>query len=641
MTPVFRSLIASVLVAVSIGVADPRTALAAEPLATYRLGQGWATFGLALPEAAARSAVAVGTLPTQTDVKTRWPDGSIRFAVVTARVAAAGSYAITPAAAAPGTSRGAWPAASVELVIGPGKWVASLPQRTSDTWLAGPLVTESRAIVAPVMRDLTHPFFRVIFDVRSYSDGGSRVDVTVENTLDTLLAANVTYDVGITVNGKVVFRKAGVQHKYLARWRNVSLSGLEESEVTPDFRPFVLARALPPYLSTIKGPTREITGPQFEILKMGDLTLPMNAHGGRQEIAPYPDWTAQYLVNKRPDQRAFVLRQGELAGSFGIHIKEPDGVRLISIDEHPNFWLDIRADADGRPKNGLRGVAEPGDNAHQPSLAFVPYLVTGDRYFLDEMKYWANFSLLWTFQDSYSKQRGGSEGLLIYNEVRGIGWALRNLADTAAYLPDDDTMRAYFRQKVINNLTYLDKYAAGLQTPLGTLFPGRRPEDEQWAPYSWISLWEQIYLAWAIDRAQQHGFGPGRVLRDRIMKLQLRLFTSEADGYRRSHAGAYVLAVGTKTGNTVKYFTTLAEMFQITDKFGNLRPFEGYYGPEARLMVMMAMLQGLPGASEAYQFLMSHVGEDGISLAADLAKRSGWGIALDERLASPATSRGR
>ncbi len=71
-------------------------------------------------------------------------------------------------------------------------------------------------------------------------------------------------------------------------------------------------------------------------------------------------------------------------------------------------------------------------------------------------------------------------------------------------------MRDYFRDKVVNNLKWLDQYAAGLATPLGTLFPGRRPEDEQWAPYSWIALWEQIYVAWAVDHAQQHGFGPRR-----------------------------------------------------------------------------------------------------------------------------------
>jgi hypothetical protein len=624
--------------AIALGLLTTAVAVGAQPVAEYRLGRGVATFGLALPQGAARGGVMVSSLPTQADVKTTWPDGSIRFAVVTTRVAAAGSYAVVAGPATSGGFTPTWPAGSVTFLINGETWVAHVPQLFEDTWLFGPLVKEARATVAPLLRGAPHPFLRVIFDVRSYAGGGSRLDVTVENALDVAAADRVTYDVSIAFGGRPVFQQAAVEHKYLARWRRVFLNGLDEATVTPDIGPFIAARAVPPFMPTIKGPIRSLQGPQFEILKTGDLTVPMNAHGGRPEIAPYPDWTAQYLVNRRADQRSYVLRHGELAGSWGIHIKEPDGISLISIDEHPNYWLDGRADADGRPKNGLRGRAEPGDNAHQPSLAYVPYLVTGDRFFLDEMKYWANYTLLWTFQDSHSKQRGGSQGLLQYNEVRGIGWALRNLADAAAYLPDNDRYRAYFRQKVVNNLTWLDQYATTLKTPFGTLFPGRRPEDADWKPYTWVALWEHTYVAWAVDHAMQQGFGPGGTVRDQIVRLQLRLFTSEPEGFRRTHAGAYVIAVGKREGQTFTYFDNMRDVFNATEQLGNLRPFQGYYGPEARLMLMIAMRQRLPGASTSYEYLMSDVGRDGVSTIADLEKRSGWAIAGDEAPPARASS---
>jgi hypothetical protein len=618
----------TLVLAVGLLAALANGAFAQQPLATYRLGAGWATFGLALPSGAARDGLAVGTAATQTDVKSRWPDGSIKFAVVTSRVASQDNYRITAAPAAAGHARPVWPSASVDFVIGPGRWSAPLPSTLTDVWLDGPLVTEGRAIVTPMMGRIGHLFLRVIYDVRVYADGAARLDVTIENTMDHQWAADLLYDVSISMDGKQVYRHDAVTHKYLARWRTVAWNRPAEAEVRPDFTPFFRSNALPEYLSTVDAPQRSIDAPRFDILQTGDLMVPMNAHGGRPEIAPYPDWTAQYLVHKRKDQRAYVLRHGELAGSFGVHIKEPDGRRFISIDEHPNFWLDRRADPDGRPKQGLtRGLAEPGDNAHQPSLAFVPYLVTGDRFFLDEMKYWANYCLLSTFQDSYSNQRGGSEGLLASNEVRGIGWALRNLADTAAYLPDNDEMKAYFRQKVVNNLVWLDKHAASQATPLGTVFPLRRPEDEQWSPYTWIALWEHMYVAWAIDRAQQLGFSPGTALRDRIVKLQLKLFTSEREGYPRSYAGAYVLAVGTRSGRNVSYFNTIGEVFKITDKYGNFRAFQGYYGPEARLMLQIALRNGWSGAADSLQYLMSSTSAEGVTTIADLNKRSGWAIA--------------
>src|ERR671930_380525 len=58
-------------------------------LANYTFTAGWATFGLALPPGAAATGVQVAGLPTQTDVKVRWSDGTIRFAIVSANIPAA------------------------------------------------------------------------------------------------------------------------------------------------------------------------------------------------------------------------------------------------------------------------------------------------------------------------------------------------------------------------------------------------------------------------------------------------------------------------------------------------------------------------------------------------------------------------
>src|SRR5947209_7202448 len=87
------------------------------PAASVTLTAGWATFGQALPQGAATGGLRVGSLPTQTDVKTTWPDGSIRFAVVTVNAPAAATYPISGDAAAAGTFTPALPAASVALTI--------------------------------------------------------------------------------------------------------------------------------------------------------------------------------------------------------------------------------------------------------------------------------------------------------------------------------------------------------------------------------------------------------------------------------------------------------------------------------------------------------------------------------------------
>src|SRR5262249_25625989 len=159
--------------------------------------------------------------------------------------------------------------------------------------------------------------------------------------------------------------------------------------------------------------------------------------------------------------------------------------------QDPDFWLDTRADPGHGPVGDMtaRGPLQPEPNNHQPSIAYQSYLVTGDRFFLDEMCFWANYSLIGTYQDAHYNLRGGgrsdnlsglwgtaaldqpgSWGLLAGNEVRGVAWGLRVLADAASYLPDADPLKTYFADKIANNLAWHDGYAASHTTPLGTFF---------------------------------------------------------------------------------------------------------------------------------------------------------------------------
>src|SRR3954454_8591034 len=104
--------------ALLVAVAAPVQAQPAA-VATVGLGPGWATFGQALPQGAATGALQVGGLATQTDVKNTWPDGSIRFAIVTVNSSASGSFSITATTnAGGGFSPVVVPAATASFVIG-------------------------------------------------------------------------------------------------------------------------------------------------------------------------------------------------------------------------------------------------------------------------------------------------------------------------------------------------------------------------------------------------------------------------------------------------------------------------------------------------------------------------------------------
>jgi putative Ig domain-containing protein len=676
------------------------------PIATVGLTAGWVTFGQVVPKGFAVDGLKVGSLSTQTDVKTRWDDGSIRFAVVTVKADSAGDFAVSagPASGAPFVP--AIPTAAVTLTIAGVPYVAALPADPSgDVWLSGPNVYEGRAVVAPVSTGGAHPFLRVNFDTRSYRDGKSRVDISVENVLDQTGATTITYDVAVNIGGTNVWTKAAVQHYYLTRWRRVFEVGPSPfGSITPDIVPLNQARALPPYLPLVADVVDSLLTPQgtprptFDILKQGALNNPMWDHAGRPELAPYPDWTARYLVHRNPAQREYVLANGDLSGSWPFHIREPEGSatrgvgpdRFISLDQRPTVWLDDRANTDpivkpeDRVKGGPMQMHEYGDGvpaagqsplgpdmAHQPSLAYVPYLLTGDRYYGEEMGFIANYDLIHTYDGDGVRSdtcatcpKIGRNGVLENNEVRGYGWALRNLVDAAAYAPNADT-RTYFAQKVRNNLSWLDDYANGqdpIKNPLRILWTGFRPE------FGFVSLWEQTYLAFAIDRANAQGFVGGLDHRDAIARLQLRLFTSEPAYPRLSDRGCvdpnnpnptvripcdwsapYLLAAGqvpvANSWNGFTFFTTLAEIAAHTVGNPDLqRPYEGFYGPEARLNLMIAIQKETlepdgvwAGAQASYDYLYPFIGEnksacsiafggDGSADRSDLACRAGWAI---------------
>ena len=241
------------------------------------------------------------------------------------------SYLVSAAAASSGTFTPVVPTASVTLTLSGVAYTATLPKTAArDRWLSGPLVYEGRTIVAPISaaNGGAHPFLRVNFDTRVYNDGQARVDVSVENMLDQAGATTVTYDVTIVVNGQAVFSKNAVQHYYLTRWRKVfddRVDAARGGHAGPHARSRP-SRALPPYLSLVTNLVSTPTGANYDILREGALTPNMPDQGG-PDAAPFPDWTARYLVHKDARQRAFVLANGDLSGSWPVHVREAETAR--------------------------------------------------------------------------------------------------------------------------------------------------------------------------------------------------------------------------------------------------------------------------------------------------------------------------
>jgi hypothetical protein len=604
------------------------------------------TFGHAFRQGHFPRAVRVtavnGSGSFQADIKRRYPDGSIRFAVISALLDALAPQQALELELAPADPPSA-PAAGItpadllkqgfDVVVafrfpdGAVRRVSArrLLERANDktqVWLQGPVATEW--LLAGVPEDdqgKADDDLCVRFQVRAFHGGTTaRVSVAVENCWDSW-AGNIRYDVAVSVGGREVFQRQAVDHRPLSRWRQVFWWGRDEPplHVRHDVGCLIATGALPHYdrfLPPAPAPRGAedafaMTGPVWDILGRGPLTAYMPTTGGRPEIAPYPLWTVRYLLSMEPRARSFVLAAGDLAGSWPIHVRARATDRIMTIDARPEFWLDERGQ--DRPRwKPPRHAPDPKqerlspDLAHQPSLAYVPYLVTGDYYHLEEAYFWANFCLLSSWPHPREKARG-----LIADQIRGDAWALRNLGDAAWVATDGDPEHRYFEEKIRNNVAHRTAKMCGPPEfnrigawHLRTVEDARiqNPANPRWL----ITVpWEADYLLWSLHHLIELGWPEAARPRDFLLRLRVGLLTHAPDFDPRL-AAPYRLVVGEKgpDGKPVIYedWPTLGRENARLSKPG-LDNCGGCYPYSARAALVCGVDGGFSGAREALAVL--------------------------------------
>ncbi|MFQ6133318.1 MAG: hypothetical protein ACE5R4_14845 [Armatimonadota bacterium] len=596
-------------------------------------------------------------IPAQVDAKRHYEDGSVRHAIVSAIVPelpAGGEMEVDlePADAQPAGGDGvdlepllaAGFEATVSFRLADGTqrsasardMLAKTPQ--ARRWLDGPVCTEVLLEGAPLDADgEPDPYLRVQFHLRAYrGTRGVRVSCVVENCLDVGAGdRDIVYDVTITSGrgqaSEVVYEKRDVRHYYLARWRKVFWWGDEPPpvDIRHDLASLIRSGAVPRYDTGLE------LDPGFhdrvwerwqqapkDILENGSIMKYFPTTGGRDDIGPYPAWAARYLVSMDPRMKAICLGNGDLAGSFSYHVRNSKTGRLLTLDERPEFWLDER----GRDKlAGKHNSPYTVDTAHQPSLAYVPYLVTGDYYYLEEMYFWAGGCLL----SQWFVPRENEKGLLKGDQVRGQAWAFRQIVDAASYGVDGDPEVAYFDEKVRNNIAYWTHWATRPEaSPFGTYnehsYPAHRVGHEGKLA---VAPWQHDFVVWAMDHAVDQGYAEAAVFRDYLLKFTVGRFTNGPD-YDPVDGAPYFIIVGEK-GPPPRLYGSWKEMWEAT--FGDRedaptaeRRF-GSYGAISRMALTIAVRAGIPKAQEALDFVEAHLPDRG-GYGSDFERDPTWAL---------------
>lgn len=450
---------------------------------------------------AGRSVVgSVGSL--QATVKNRWPDGSVKFAVIAGRtsLSAGQSVAVTLSA---GTAAGGAALALSDLkgtgvvaAIGCGgfgsvQWSGADWDAPFASWISGPQM--SSWVYRKAVGSDAH--LVAWLEVRLYAGGEVEVLPWVENGYlnvsgPTSKAATYTFTLGGTQRFSqavtlphhcrtVLLSGAGLSHWF----------GVADPLVTPkhDAAYLMASELVPTYMASVSPTAAAVTGlvSTFQPLQQGNFEYEsdtMSSTGYCPAIGLLPQHDMLYLTSTASATYAAVVRNGYSAGRYPYHYRDETTNRALRFSAYPNLALGSGSSVTDTGSGSQRTPTATGatppqwDMAHSPAVGFMAYLLTGRWYFMDECQLVAGCNYL---NHDTSIRSNATALMRPYPgavQTRAAAWGFRALAHALTVTADDDTvLRGEYQASVQNTIDFFHaRHVAnpGGSNPLGLVEGG-------------------------------------------------------------------------------------------------------------------------------------------------------------------------
>jgi hypothetical protein len=202
---------------------------------------------------------------------------------------------------------------------------------------------------------------------------------------------------------------------------------------------------------------------------------------------------------------------------------------------------------------GLCDTPYTQDTSHQPGFAYLPYLLTGDYYYLEELQFWAMY-------DSFETNpnfRQNIKGLFQEGQIRAQAWDMRTVAEAAYITPDDDVLKDQLITIVNTNLDwYTSTYITNTATAnaLGVLTNGYA---YSYSNANGIAPWQDDFFTAAVGHAYELGFTKALPLLQWKIKFPIQRMI--APGACWIDGAAYSLVI--RSSNTSPVYSTMAEVY--------------------------------------------------------------------------------
>lgn len=472
---------------------------------------------------------------------TYWPDGSLKHAIISGRAAlTAGvprSIVLTLGAGTSGaalsiTDLKASIAASTSVTVGgttmalSGTFLDS-PQRTVCTgavmsnWIYRLAVSGSSHLV-------------IWADVRLYKGGAVEIFPWVENAyLNVASPASTTSTAcSVTIGGASRFSQSiSIAHHTripLLTGSTFSYWSGTDPQITPAHNTsYLRATKLVPNYGAVTPAAATLNALQqtYTPNTIAGVSANMGSAGGSGAVVGWYGLPAQPFYCITGDVRAYraAIAFGLSGGSWSTHYRDSATNEFIRYDQHASTGLDTVASGSGTT-NGTFAVT------HQPSFGYLPWLITGRWWFLDETLSAATYNYL---AQAALRRRGetafatapyyaasGSAGIIDPRTgsytVRGAAWSLNSLFLTAAILPSSHPCYESIKATVewntafykatfvdgthasghVNQLGILGTYSSGGTSLYGT---GHSATSNYWYDAGWQHA--MMVQVWGFARA--------------------------------------------------------------------------------------------------------------------------------------------
>lgn len=444
----------------------------------------------------AGQSVAAVAASVQVTPKNRWPDGSLKFAILSGQAALAAATPLTitlapgtPAAGATLTTA-ALRATGISATVGCGTfgtatWAAADWDTPFAIWASGPQMS-SWVYRKPVGSDA---HLVAWLEVRLYAGGAVEVLPWVENGYLRVpgainKSATYTFDLGGTRRFSATFdlpnrcRAPLISGGVVSHW----LGADPLVTVKHDTDYLQATRLVPTYRSAVPATAGAISAlpTQFQPLQQGSYPNGMGAGGYHPSIGMLPEWDVLYLKSTSSICYAALQLNAYSAGRYGTHFRDETTNRPLRFSAYPNLVADGGSGITGTGASTTNSYAVRGSgtspaawaSTHHPSVGFMAYLVTGRWYFIEELQFAATVNYLKNGDNLRRFSGGVFRSDAGANTTRGAGWAWRTLAQAACVTPDDDPLAAEFLASMEANVAYYHaRYVAQPNNPFGFVTP--------------------------------------------------------------------------------------------------------------------------------------------------------------------------